>query len=602
MAEEPLKTRGAGTLHLDDAGSEVSLAGWVGRRRDHGGVIFIDLRDGSGVVQVVLNPEDAPAPEDTLHGLRLEYCIAVRGLVRPRPEGTVNLDLATGRVEVVASSLEVLSPSEPLPFPLDDRIEVDEAKRLQYRYLDLRRPAMAAKLKSRSTAIRAMRDAMDELGFLEIETPTLIASTPEGARDMLVPSRLRPGNFYALPQSPQLFKQLLMIAGVERYYQVARCYRDEDLRADRQLEFTQLDFEGAFWGQEDVLATLEDISVRVTKALRGIELVRPFPRLTWHDAMNRYGTDKPDIRFGLEITDLSSVFAATEFKAFAGVLDARGTVRGINAGPLGLARSGLDGLVSRAQEIGAKGLVWMVVEEDGALRSPVAKFLSDEEKAGIVAALDAEPGDILMIVADEARIVLEVLGRLRLDLGQPEGDENLAYLFVVDFPVFERNEDGDFVALHHPFTAPVDVTQMRQDPGHAISKAYDLVLNGSELGSGSVRIHDPTVQSQVFDILGIGEDEAEERFGWFLEALRYGTPPHAGFAIGIDRMVAILTGSPNIREVIPFPKTQSGADPLTGSPGRVGDEQLRELGIEVRPAILAEWEADDAGAPSTPQP
>ena len=600
MAAEPLKTRGAGSLRPDDAGDEVSLAGWVGRRRDHGGVIFVDLRDASGIVQIVLNPEDAPATDATLHGLRLEYCVAVRGLVRPRPEGTVNPDLPTGEVEVVASRLDVLSPSEPLPFPLDDRIEVDEAKRLQYRYLDLRRPAMAANMRNRSTAIRAMRDVMDEAGFLEVETPTLIASTPEGARDMLVPSRLRPGNFYALPQSPQLFKQLLMIAGIERYYQVARCYRDEDMRADRQLEFTQLDFEGSFWGQEDVLATLEEISVRVTKELRDIELKLPFPRLTWHEAMDRYGTDKPDIRFGMEITDLSHVFADTGFKAFAGVLESRGTVRGINAGSLGLARSGLDGLVSRAQEIGAKGLVWMVAEEDGGLRSPIAKFLSDEEKAGIIAALGAAPGDILLIVGDEARIALAVLGQLRLDLGKPENQEELAYLFVVDFPVFERNEDGDFAALHHPFTAPVDVGQMREDPGHAISKAYDLVLNGSELGSGSVRIHDPEVQAQVFDILGISGEEAERRFGWFLEALRYGTPPHAGFAIGIDRMVAILTNAPNIREVIPFPKTQSGADPLTGSPGRIGSEQLRELGIEVRAQVLAEWEAADA--PITPSP
>jgi aspartyl-tRNA synthetase len=460
---------------------------------------------------------------------------------------------------------------------------------------------MAANLRNRSTAIRAMRDVMDEAGFLEVETPTLIASTPEGARDMLVPSRLRPGNFYALPQSPQLFKQLLMIAGVERYYQVARCYRDEDMRADRQLEFTQLDFEGSFWGQEDVLATLEEISVRVTKELRDIELDQPFPRLTWREAMDRYGTDKPDVRFGMEITDLSNVFVGTGFKAFAGVLESRGTVRGINAGALGLARSGLDGLVSRAQEIGAKGLVWMVVEEDGGLRSPIAKFLSDEEKAGVVAALDAGPGDILLIVGDEARVALAVLGQLRLDLGKPEDPEELAYLFVVDFPVFERNEDGDFAALHHPFTAPVDVTQMREDPGHAISKAYDLVLNGSELGSGSVRIHDPEVQAQVFDILGISDEEAERRFGWFLEALRYGTPPHAGFAIGIDRMVAILTNAPNIREVIPFPKTQSGADPLTGSPGRIESEQLRELGIEVRAQVLADWEANDAPIPAHPE-
>ena len=589
MAEEPMKDTGAGTVGVDDVGTEVALAGWVNRRRDHGGVIFIDLRDSTGVVQVVLNPEDAPADTDTLHGLRLEYCVAVTGEVRERDADQLNPDLATGQVEVGATALEVLSPSEPLPFQLDERIDVDEALRLQYRYLDLRREAMAANLVARSQMIGAIRQVMNDRGFLDVETPTLIASTPEGARDMIVPSRLRKGNFYALPQSPQLFKQLLMIAGVERYYQIARCYRDEDTRADRQIEFTQLDFEGSFWGQEDVLETLEEVAVAATGALRDTWPTRPFPRLTWHQAMERYGTDKPDIRFGMEIHDLGAVFADTGFNAFAGVLESGGSVRGINAGALDLSRAGLDALVSRAQELGAKGLVWAVVEDDGTLRSPVAKFLSEEEQSGLVAELEAAAGDVLLIVADERPLALEVLGQLRLDLGQPEGHEELGYLFVVDFPVFEFNDDGDFVPLHHPFTAPVDVEQMREDPGHAISKAYDLVLNGSELGSGSVRIHDPAVQGQVFDILGISKEDAESRFGWFLEALRYGTPPHAGFAVGIDRLVAILQNQPNIREVIPFPKTQTGADPLTGSPARVEDEQLRELGIEIRDEVEAEW-------------
>ncbi|GMQ85691.1 MAG: aspartate--tRNA ligase [Acidimicrobiia bacterium] len=588
-----MKSHGAGTLRGADDGVEVKLAGWVNRRRDHGGVIFIDLRDSTGLVQVVLNPEDAPADEETLHGLRLEYCLSVTGTVRERPEGTVNPDLPTGRVEVVASSLVVLSPSQPLPFQLDDRIDVDEALRLEYRYLDLRRATMRDNLVARSQAIGAMRRVMDERGFLDVETPTLIASTPEGARDMLVPSRLRKGNFYALPQSPQLFKQLLMIAGVERYYQVARCYRDEDTRADRQIEFTQLDFEGSFWGQEDVLETLEALTVAATATLRDKAPSTPFPRLTWRDAMDRYGTDKPDIRFGMEIQDLGGVFAATEFKAFAGVLAGGGSVRGINAGRQELSRSGLDSLVSRAQGLGAKGLVWMVVEEGGALRSPVAKFLSESEQKGLVSALAADEGDVLLIVADEPNVALEVLGQLRLELGQPQGDEDLAYLFVVDFPVFERNDDGDWVPLHHPFTAPVDVDQMREDPGHAISKAYDLVVNGSELGSGSVRIHDPAVQSQVFDILGISRDEAEARFGWFLEALRYGTPPHAGFAIGVDRFVSILQNQPNIREVIPFPKTQTGADPLTGSPSPVEEQQLADLGIDITAEVRAEWAATE---------
>lgn len=591
---ETLKNRAAGTLSAVDAGDDVVLAGWVARRRDHGGVIFVDLRDQSGVVQVVLNPDDEPASSQDLQGLRTEFCVSIAGTVRLRPADMANPELSTGEVEVVANEMVVLSPSEPLPFQIDDRSDVEEAKRLQYRYLDLRRPAMAENVRARSKAIRAMRDVMDDLGFMEIETPTLIASTPEGARDMLVPSRLRKGNFYALPQSPQLFKQLLMISGVERYYQIARCYRDEDLRADRQLEFTQLDFEGSFWGQEDVLETLEAVSTKVTRVIRDTEIVQPFPRLTWHEAMERYGTDKPDIRFGMEIQDLSPVFATTEFKAFSGVLAAGGSIRGINAGVLGLSRSGLDGISSRAQELGAKGLVWLVVEEDGRLRSPVAKFLSGDELSGISTTLGAETGDVLLLVADETTTTLEVLGQIRIGLGQPSGHEELAYLFVVDFPVFERNDDGDWVALHHPFTAPVDVREMREDPGHAISKAYDLVLNGSELGSGSVRIHDPEVQAQVFETLGISDEEAERRFGWFLEALRYGTPPHAGFAIGIDRLVSILQDVPNIREVIPFPKTQSGADPLTGSPSRVDDGQLRELGIEVRPEVLAEWDADEA--------
>ena len=591
MAEEPMKDTAAGTLGVDDVGSEVALAGWVNRRRDHGGVIFIDLRDSTGIVQVVLNPEDAPADEATLHGLRLEYCVAVGGVVREREADNVNPDLPTGAIEVGASSIEVLSPSDPLPFQLDERIDVDEALRLQYRYLDLRREPMAANLVARSRMVGAIRQVMNERGFLDVETPTLIASTPEGARDMIVPSRLRQGNFYALPQSPQLFKQLLMIAGVERYYQIARCYRDEDTRADRQIEFTQLDFEGSFWGQEEVLETLEAIAIAATSALRDHEPARPFPRLTWHEAMERYGTDKPDIRFEMEIHDLDSVFVDTEFNAFAGALGSGGSVRGINGTARELSRAGLDALVARAQELGAKGLVWAVVEEGGALRSPVAKFMSEEEQLELIATLDAEPGDVLLIVADERRLALEVLGQLRIELGQPDGHDDLAYVFVVDFPVFELNDDGDFVPLHHPFTAPVDVEQMRQDPGHAVSKAYDLVLNGSELGSGSVRIHDPAVQGEVFDLLGISKEDAETRFGWFLEALRYGTPPHAGFAVGIDRLVSILQNQPNIREVIPFPKTQTGADPLTGSPSRVEEEQLRQLGIAIRDEVEAEWAA-----------
>jgi aspartyl-tRNA synthetase len=594
MASELMKTIGAGSLRVDDAGRDVVLAGWIGRRRDHGGVIFLDLRDSTGIVQVVVNPEEAPASEETMHGLRLEYCIQVSGTVRERPDGTTNADLPTGGVEVVASRLTVLSPADALPFQLDERIDVDEVKRLQYRYLDMRRRRMSDNLRARSRAIRAMRDVMDEEGFLEVETPTLIASTPEGARDMLVPSRLRKGSFYALPQSPQLFKQLLMIGGIERYYQVAKCYRDEDFRADRQVEFTQLDFEGSFWGQDDVLAILERIATRVVADLRGIDIELPIRRLTHAEAIDRYGTDKPDLRFGMEIVDLSDIFADTEFKAFRSVLEGAGTVRGINAGPLGLARSGLDALVARAQELGAKGLVWMVVEEGREVRSPVAKILTDDEKVSLVSKLEGEPGDTLIIVADRSPIVARVLGEVRLDVGRPTGNDELAFAFIVDFPVFDVGEDGSLTPAHHPFTAPESLEALIDHPETAVSRAYDLVLNGSELGSGSVRIHDPSMQAKVFEVMGISDEEAASRFGWFLEALRYGTPPHAGFAIGIDRFVSILRNEPNIREIIPFPKTQTGADPLTGSPGRVDESQLVELGIDIRPEVREAWAAADA--------
>jgi aspartyl-tRNA synthetase len=589
MATSLMKTAGAGTLRAQDAGSTVTLAGWVARRRDHGGVIFIDLRDASGIVQIVLNPEDAPATEEVLHGLRSEYCIQIIGTIRPRPDGTTNDDLPTGAVEVVSETLNVLSPSAPLPFQIDERVDVDESKRLEYRYLDMRRTRMAENLKSRSKAIGAMRRVMDRDGFLEVETPTLIASTPEGARDMLVPSRLRPGNFYALPQSPQLFKQLLMIGGVERYYQVAKCYRDEDFRADRQIEFTQLDFEGSFWGQDDVLEVLEQIVSEVVEELRGETLELPLLRMTYDEAMDRFGTDKPDLRFGMEIIDLSEVFSATEFKTFAGVLTAEGSVRGINGGKLGLSRSGLDGLVSRAQELGAKGLVWMVVEDDGSLRSPVAKFLSASEFDGLKSELGAETGDVLLIAADDVRTVSKVLGQLRLDIAQPDSNDELSFLFVVDFPVFDVAEDGSLSPAHHPFTDPGDLDTLVSSPETAVSKAYDLVLNGTELGSGSVRIHDPEVQAKVFEVMDISADDAETRFGWFLEALRYGTPPHAGFAVGIDRFVSILRDEPNIREIIPFPKTQTGADPLTGSPSRVDEDQLFELGVDIRAEVRAAW-------------
>ncbi len=562
---------------VDRTGNVERVAGWVQRRRDMGGIVFVDLRDASGLVQIVLDPSSIP----NASRLRMEDCISVVGLVRPRPEGTENPNLATGTVEIEAQELTVLSPSETLPFMIEDRVEVDERTRLKYRYLDLRRPSMAANLRARSRAIAVMRRVMDDLGFLEVETPTLIASTPEGARDVLVPSRHQKGSFYALPQSPQLFKQLLMVAGVERYYQVAKCYRDEDFRSDRQIEFSQLDFEGAFWGQSEVLEVLEEIVTAVTKAVRDVDLPRPFPRLTWQECMNRFGSDKPDLRFGMEIVDLTDLVTGSEFKAFSGAVEAGGVVRGINAGPQEATRSRMDALTERARELGAKGLVWMAVEEDGSLRSPVAKFLSEAELTGITSALGATTGDVILIVADGWRRTVEVLGQLRLELGRPTGHDALAPLFVVDFPTFEPVEGGGWAPMHHPFTSPTDVAQMKDDPENSISKAYDLVLNGSELGSGSVRIFDSEIQAQVFDVLGISRDDAETRFGWFLEGLRYGTPPHAGFAIGIDRFVSILQGEPNIRQIIPFPKTQTGTDPLTGSPTPVDPTQLAELGINV---------------------
>ena len=576
----------AGSLRPSDIGTSVSISGWVQRRRDHGGIAFIDIRDASGVIQVVADP----AEHEMVPDLKMEYCISVTGVVRARPEGTENPDLPTGAVEVGVDDLVVLSEADTLPFMIDDRVEIDERARLRYRYLDLRRPRMGANLRARSRATAAIRRTLDEQGFLEIETPTLINSTPEGARDMLVPSRLREGEFYALPQSPQLFKQLLMIAGVERYFQIARCYRDEDFRADRQLEFTQLDLEGSFWDRDDVLDTIESVLVAVVEELRGAEIARPFPRLTWQESMDRYGTDKPDVRFGAEIVDLSEVFDGSGFGVFGDTLKGGGTIRGINAGHQEWSRARADAMTERAKELGGKGLVWMVAEEDGSLRSPVAKFLDERELAGVREALAVKPGDVLLIAADRWRRAVEVLGTLRNDLLRPSDHDDLSFLWVIDFPLFEEADDGSITFSHHPFTSPASLDEMRDNPTGAVSKAYDAVLNGVELGSGSVRIHDPDVQRQVFDILGIDADTAERRFGWFLEALRYGTPPHAGFAFGIDRLVMVLQGETSIREVIPFPKTQSGVDPMTGAPTWVEPGQLDELGIALTEEALARRE------------
>ncbi|HUG07504.1 MAG TPA: aspartate--tRNA ligase [Acidimicrobiia bacterium] len=583
MVQQAMRSHGAGTITSDDVDSEVTVAGWVQKRRDHGGIAFFDVRDATGLVQVVADPDE----HAVVDGLKMEYCVRVTGTVRKRPEGTENTELATGQVEIGATVIEVLSPAKTLPFMIDDRADIDERTRLQHRYLDLRRPRMADNLRARSRATAAIRRTLDEMGFLEVETPTLINSTPEGARDMLVPSRHRKGEFYALPQSPQLFKQLLMISGVERYFQIARCYRDEDTRADRQIEFTQLDLEGAFWDQDDVLATIEQVLAATVREIRGIETRPPFPRLTWKETMDRFGVDKPDIRFGMEIVDLTSHLIDTEFGVFRSVIDSGGTVRGINAGGQEWSRARADELTERAKDLGAKGLVWMVVEDDGTLRSPVAKFLGEVEQEAIKSSLEAGPGDVLLLAADRWRTAVGVLGGLRNDLGRPADHKELAFLWVVDFPLFEEDEDGSITFSHHPFTSPKSIDQMREDPENALSRAYDVVLNGVELGSGSIRIHDPAVQRQVFEILGIDAETAERRFGWFLEALEYGTPPHGGFAFGIDRLVMVLQGESSIREVIPFPKTQTGVDPMTGAPTWVEDTQLAELGIDLTSAARA---------------
>jgi len=569
-----LRTDLCGDLRVGDVGRQVTLCGWVDRRREHGEhLAFVDLRDRSGVVQLVI---------DGAHDLRSEYVLQVTGTVRERPADTANDGLATGAVEVDATDVTVLSTAEPPPFPLDDRIDVDEVVRLRHRYVDLRRPRMQRNLEVRARVNSAIRQAMEEQGFIEVETPMLIASTPEGARDFVVPSRKEPGSFYALPQSPQIFKQLCMVGGVDRYYQIARCLRDEDLRADRQFEFMQLDAEASFVSQDDVLAFISHAISSATEAVTG-ERPGEIPRMSWHEAMERFGSDKPDIRFGMELVELTGVFADTGFRAFQAPC-----VKGIRVpGGADLSRNRLDDLTEQCKQWGAKGLVWMKVEDDG-ISSPVAKFLSNEEIDALRSTLEAEVGDLLLIVADERRTVSHVLGLVRLELGRPPVTEGgLHFLWVVDFPLFEGLDDaGNPIPAHHPFTMPheedLDALE-RGDLLNVRSRAYDLVLNGWELGSGSVRIHRREIQEQIFAILGIGAEESQAKFGFLLDAFRYGAPPHAGFAFGMDRLTAILAGEENIREVIAFPKTQSGADPLTNAPTGIDEHHLTELGLRVLP-------------------
>jgi aspartyl-tRNA synthetase len=578
-----MRSHACGTLRAADAGTEVRLAGWVARRRDHGGVIFLDLRDAAGVVQLVVHPVEAAAAAAAAHEVRAEDCIRVTGTVGVRPSGNENPDLPTGEIEVAVHDLEVLAPSATPPFPLTDRVEVDEVLRLRHRYLDLRRASARRGLELRANANAVLRRVLEEHGFLEVETPYLTRSTPEGARDFLVPTHLQPGEFYALPQSPQLFKQLLMVAGVERYYQIVRCFRDEALRADRQPEFTQLDIELSFLDEEDVFGLCEGLMAAVWRETLGVELELPFPRLPYAEAMRRFGSDKPDLRYGMDLVDLGEVFAGTQVSVLAAALEAGGSVLGlVVGGGADLSRKQLDALAGFARERGAKGLAWVAVEPQG-LRSPLDKLFSDTERAELRRVSGTRPGDLLLIVADRTRLARTILGELRTRLAGERGlvpEGRWAFSWITEFPMFEWDEQaGRWDALHHPFTSPSLEWEesFEKAPGEATARAYDLVLNGVELGGGSIRVHKAEVQRRIFELLGIGAAEAEEKFGFLLRGLSFGAPPHGGIAFGLDRVVMLLAGEDTIREVIAFPKTQSGADPLTGAPAEVSDAQLAEV-------------------------